>query len=127
MKKVIAIIFCLCIILAGCSAKPITLVAGVQGQYGEPFTINAGTEFEENYYIYRIPAGTYTVKNVGEYLNQFNVVGETVHITDAGWEELSDIYYVKALKAGESDTVTIEDGQVIEIHEPGKFELTPKK
>lgn len=106
------------------AVKTIKLVAGEKGQYGEPFTINKGTEFEENYFVYRVPAGTYLVTNVGKYMGQFDVMGDTVYITDAGWEELSDVYYVKALKAGESDTVTIEDGQIIEIHEPSQFELT---
>ena len=127
MKRTIALLLCLCLLLVGCGAKKtetISLVAGVQGQYGEPFTINKGTEFEENYFIYRVPAGTYTVTNVGEYISQFNVYGETVYTTDDGWEELSDVYYVKALKPGEADTVTIEDGQIIEIHEPGEFDLS---
>lgn len=127
MKRTIALLLCLCLLLVGCGAKKtetISLVAGVQGQYGEPFTINKGTEFEENYFIYRVPAGTYTVTNVGEYISQFNVYGETVYTTDDGWEELSDVYYVEALKPGEADTVTIEDGQIIEIHEPGEFDLS---
>lgn len=127
MKRITALLLCLCLLLAGCGSKKsetISLVAGVQGQYGELFTINKGTEFEENYFIYRVPAGTYTVKNAGKYLNQFTVCGDTVYTTDAGWEELSDVYYVKALKPGETDTVTIEDGQIIEIHEPGEYELT---
>lgn len=130
MKRIGVLLLCLCLLLAGCGAKKvetISLVAGVQGQYGEPFTINKGTEFEENYFIYRVPAGAYTVTNVGKYLNQFTVLGETVYTTDAGWEELSDVYYAKALKPGESDTVTIEDGQIIEIHEPGEFELEKVK
>lgn len=127
MKRFGALLLCLFLLLAGCGSKKvetISLVAGVQGQYGEPFTINKGTDFEENYFIYRVPTGTYTVTNVGKYLNQFNVCGETVYTTDDGWEELSDVYYVKALKPGESDTVKIEDGQIIEIHEPGEFELS---
>lgn len=105
--------------------EPLTfdLIAGEAGEYGELFTINKDTEFEETYYIYRIPTGTYTVTNIGEYMNQFNVYGETVYVTEYGWEELSDVYYVKALDVGESDTFTFEDGQIIEIHEPGKFTL----
>lgn len=99
------------------------LIAGEAGEYGELFTINKDTEFEETYYIYRIPSGTYTVTNSGEYMNQFNVCGDTVYVTDEGWEELSDIIYVKVLDVGESDTFTIEDGQVVEIHEPGQFLL----
>lgn len=103
------------------------LIAGEQGEYGELFTINKDTEFEETYYIYRIPAGTYTVTNIGEYMNQFNVYGETVYVTEEGWEELSDVFYVKLLDVGKSDTFTIEDGQIIEIHEPGKFLLEEVK
>lgn len=99
------------------------LIAGEPGEYGELFTINKDTEFEETYYIFRIPAGTYTVTNIGEYMDQFNVYGDTIHVTDAGWEEFSDIFYVKVLDVGKSDTFTIEEGQIIEIHEPGKFLL----
>lgn len=105
------------------SALSIELVAGEPGEYGELFTINKDTEFEETYYIYRIPSGNYKVTNTGEYMNQFNVYGDTVYVTDAGWEELSDVVYVKSLDVGESDTFTIEDGQIVEIHEPGRFLL----
>lgn len=105
-------------------ALTITLIAGEQGEYGEMFTINADTEFEENYYIYRVPAGTYTVTLTGKYMDQFNVYGETVYVTEDGWEELSDVFYVKLFQPGESDTVTIEDGQIIEIHGNGIWELT---
>lgn len=105
-------------------AESIILIAGEQGEYGEMFTINADTEFEENYYIYRVPAGTYTVTLTGKYMDQFNVYGETVYVTEDGWEELSDVFYVKLFQPGESDTVTIEDGQIIEIHGNGIWELT---
>lgn len=103
-------------------AKIIELVAGEPGEYGELFTFNEGTEFEETYYIYHIPAGTYTVTNAGEYMNQFSVYSDEVHVVD-GWEEFAETYYVKVLDVGESDTFTIEDGQCIEIHEPGRFQL----
>ena len=105
------------------AAESFELIAGEPGEYGELFTINKDTEFEETYYIYRIPAGSYTVTNSGEYMDQFNVMGETVTVTEEGYEEFSDVVYVKALAAGESDTFTIADGQIIEIHEPGRFLL----
>lgn len=101
----------------------IELVAGEPGDYGELFTINKGTEFEETYYIYHIPAGTYTVTNAGEYMSQFNVYSDEIVVNDAGWEEVAEVFYIKVLKPGESDTFTIEDGQFIEIHEPAKFTL----
>lgn len=99
------------------------LIAGEAGEYGELFTINKDTEFEETYYIYRIPVGAYIVTNSGEYMNQFSVYGDTVYVTDAGREELSDVVYVKTLDVGESDTFTFEENQIIEINEPGKFTL----
>lgn len=101
----------------------IELIAGEPGEYGELFTINKDTEFEETYYIYRIPSGTYTVTNSGEYMNQFNVYSGEVHVTEDGWEEFTEAIYVKALDVGQSDTFTITDGQCIEIHEPAKFTI----
>lgn len=103
------------------------LVAGEQGEYGELFTINKDTEFEETYYIYHIPAGTYTVTNIGEYRTQFNVCCDGIRVTEEGWEEPSDVPYVKALDVGETDIFTIEDGQYIEIHEPTKLDFVMNK
>ena len=97
----------------------IELIAGELGEYGEIRTFNEGTECEETQYIYHIPAGTYTVTNVGEYMNQFNVYSDEVHIVD-GWEEPADGFAI-LLDVGESSTFTIEDNQYIEIHPPGKF------
>lgn len=109
--------------------QPLTfeLVAGEPGEYGELFTINKDTEFEETYYIYHIPAGTYTVTNIGEYMNQFNVYSDEYVINEDGWEEIAEAYYVKVLNPGESDTFTIEEGQHIEIVEPGKYLLEKTK
>lgn len=101
----------------------IVLTADEQGEYGEIMELNKGTEFEEVYYVYRVPAGTYTVTNIGEYMDQFNVYGDTPTKNEDGWEELPDVGCVKLLDVGTSDTVTIEDGYIIEIHSPAKFEL----
>lgn len=105
------------------SANAITIVAGEQGDYGELLTLNAGTEFEENYFVYRLPAGTYKATNVGAYMDQISVYGETVYTTAEGWEELSDTGDIKVLDPNASDTITIAEGQIIEIHEPGKWML----
>ena len=101
----------------------IELIAGEAGEYGELFSINKDTEFEETYYIYHIPAGTYTVTNTGEYMSQFNVYSDEIVVNDSGWEEVAESFYVEVLDVGESDTFTIEDGQFIEIHDPAKFTL----
>lgn len=99
------------------------LIAGEQGEYGELITVNKDTEFEEVFYIYHIPAGTYTVTNIGEYMNQFNVYSNEYVVNEDGWEEISEAYYVKVLNPGESDTFTIEEGQHVDICEPGKYLL----
>ena len=101
-------------------ALTIELIPGEPGEYGEILTLNEGTEGEESQYVYRIPAGTYTVTNTGEYMNQFNVYSDEVIVTEYGWEEPADGFAI-LLDVGESDTFTIEDGQYIEIHPPGKF------
>lgn len=97
------------------------LVAGEAGEYGEMFAMNKDTEFEENYYIYRIPAGTYTVTNSGEYMAQLSVYGNEIVVSDAGWEEPATVHYVKVLDVGASDTVTIPEDCFIEIHDPARF------
>ena len=101
----------------------IELIAGQPNEYSSLFTINKGTEFEETYYVYRVPAGTYTVTNSGQYMSQIGVYSDEIHVTDEGWEEPTTIYYTKLLDVGESDTFTFGIGQYIEIHEPSQFSL----
>lgn len=101
----------------------ITIVAGEKGAYGEEITMNEGTEFEETYFVYRVPAGTYTAANIGEHMDQLSIYGDAVCTTEEGWEELSDVGGVLLLEAGEAGEVSIAEGQIIEIHEPGKWTL----
>ena len=54
------------------------LVAGEQGEYGKMITYNKGTEFEENFYAFYVPVGTYTVTNVGKYMSQLNVYSDEI-------------------------------------------------
>ena len=104
-------------------SKVIVLVAGEQGDYGELITLNAGTEFEETYYVYRLPAGTYKVKNTGNYTGQFNVYGDTPE-KEGEWEVLPMVGIEPILlDVGAESTVTISEHQVIEIHEPDIFQL----
>lgn len=99
------------------------LVAGEQGEYGQMITYNKGTEFEENFYAYYVPAGKYTVTNVGDYMSQFNVYSDEIVVNDAGWEEVAEAYFVKLIDVDKNETVTIEEGQHIEIAEPAHFKL----
>lgn len=101
----------------------ITLTAGEAGEYGQLITYNKDTEFEETFYAYYVPAGTYTVTNIGEYMGQINVYSDETVITEAGWEEAKSTGAVKSIDVGESDTITVEAGQHIEIIEPDVFEL----
>ena len=100
-----------------------TLIAGEAGQYGKMISYNTGTEFEENFYAYYIPAGTYTVTNKGKYKSQVNVYSNSKHITSAGWEEPVEIFDVKLIDINQSDTITVGEGQHIEIAEPSVFEF----
>ena len=100
------------------------LVAGEAGEYGELFTINKDTEFEETYYIYHIPNGTYTVTNTGEYMSQITVYSDEIAVNDAGWEEPAEVFFSNTLDVGKSDTVTVVDGSFVEIQEPAKFTFT---
>lgn len=103
--------------------EPIVLIAGEEGEYGELYTVNKDTEFEEIYYVYTVPTGSYTVTNTGEYMAQFSVYSYELVVNSSGWEEPAEIFFASPLDVGASETVTIEEGQIIEIHEPAIFTL----
>ena len=100
-----------------------TITAGKTGEYGKLITYHEGTEFEETLYAYYVPAGTYTVTNIGEYGSQITVCSDETVITDTGWEESVDIGDVELMGVGDSYTLTVEEGYHIEIIEPAVFEL----
>lgn len=107
------------------SKNTVILVAGQPNEYAEVLTLNKGTEFEETQYVYYLPAGTYTVKNVNEkYPAQINVYSRETHINEAGWEEPSETIFAKLLQVGESVEVGIKEDEYIEIHEPDILEMT---
>lgn len=99
------------------------LVAGQQGDYGKMITYNKGTEFEENFYAFYIPAGTYKVTNVGEYMSQLNVYPNEIVKTENGWEGHADGGFAKLLDINCSAIVTIAEDQHIEIAEPSRFQF----
>ena len=101
-----------------------TLTAGEAGEYGRTITYNEGTEFEDTFYAYYVPAGTYTVTNKGKYMSQINVYSDDKVTTEEGWEEPATVGAVKLLDVGKSETITVENGQHIEIDEPSVFEFT---
>ena len=99
------------------------LKAGEKGEYGQKVTFNKDTELEETYFVYYIPLGTYTVTNIGQYMGQVNIYSTETVITDEGWEEPAEVFGAYLLDVGESATITIEEGQYIEIHEPDNFKF----
>lgn len=99
------------------------LIAGQQGEYGKMITYNKGTEFEENFYAFYIPAGTYIVTNTGKYMSQLNVYSDEIAKNDAGWEEPAETYFANLVDVNSSVTVTIKEGQHIEIAEPSNFKF----
>lgn len=107
------------------AAPAIELVAGEQGEYGQELVLNAGTEFEEHNIVYYLPAGDYSVKNVGDYRTQVSVY-EGVQTNEDGWEEPANTGDVLLLDAGQTGDLNVPDGWYIEIHEPTHIELTPK-
>lgn len=99
------------------------LIAGEQGEYGQMITYNKGTELEENFYAYYVPAATYTITNIGEYPCQINIYSNETHKTEEGWEEPAETFFVKLLDVDVSENITIENGQHIEITENSKIKF----
>lgn len=94
------------------------LVAGEQGDYGKMITYNKGTEFEENFFAYYVPYGTYKITNIGDYMTQVNVYSDEIVVNDAGWEETADAGGVKLIDVNASEEMTVPEGYHIEISEP---------
>ncbi|TCL44462.1 hypothetical protein [Harryflintia acetispora] len=106
------------------SSEPILtfeLVAGEAGEYGKLVTYNKGTEFEKTFYAYYVPASVYTVTNVGEYMGQICIYSGETYITEEGWEEPAESFGVELLDVDETTTITVKDGQYIEIQAPDEF------
>ena len=102
----------------------IELIAGEQGEYGQFITMSEGTDLEENFYDYYVPAGTYMVTNKGDYMNQINVYEGFAKNKDTGYDEYTNSGDFKLLNSGETATIEVPDGWFIEIHEPAHFSLT---
>ena len=99
------------------------LVAGELGEYGSMITLNKGNSAANTRCVYHIPAGTYKVTNIGRYMDQIGVYSDETHITEEGWEEPAESFYVKLLDVNASDTFSIQEGQYVYIAEPGRFKF----
>lgn len=101
------------------------ITEGEKGDYGFELTLNKGTEFEETKYYYHIPAGEYTITNVGSNRVQVSVLSDEIIKNDAGWEEFAEGFDCVAFNANETGIIHVADNQCVEITEGGeiKFEL----
>lgn len=84
-------------------------------------TLNKGTDAELTRTIYKIPAGTYLVKNIdSKYMDQINVYSYETRITDEGYEEQAD-GFSKLIDAGKSEVITIPENYYVYISNPANL------
>lgn len=102
----------------------IELIAGEQGEYGTLITMSEGTDMEESFYVYYVPAGTYTVTNEGEYMTQVNVYEGFARNNETGYDEYTATGDIKLIDSGETATIEVPEGWFIEIQEPTHISLT---
>lgn len=102
----------------------IELIAGEQGEYGKEITMSEGTDMEESFYVYYIPAGTYTVTNEGDFMTQVNVYEGFAKNEESGYDEYTSTGDILMLDSEQSDTLEVPEGWFIEIQEPTHISLT---
>ena len=84
-------------------------------------TLNKGTDAELTRTVYKIPAGTYLVKNIdSKYMDQINVYSYETRITDEGYEEHAD-GFSKQIDAGKSEVITIPENYYVYISNPANL------
>lgn len=102
----------------------IELIAGEQGEYGKMITMSAGTDMEESFYVYYVPAGTYEVTNNGKYMTQVNVYEGFARNEETGYDEYTNTGDIKLIDSGATAAIEVPEGWFIEIHEPAHISLT---
>lgn len=109
------------------SADAITLTFGELGEYGTSEKLEQDGEVLKEYIAYRVPSGTYTVTNKGKNPTQVTVYKDGTSVNEDGNVEqnMSDTRPI-LLDANASDTLTINDGEYIEIYENDVIELVAK-
>ena len=99
----------------------IVLIAGQKGEYGKMITYNEGTEFEENFYAYYVPAGIYEITNIGKYTTQVNVYSNETVFEDG--VEYPATAASKRLELSNTVVMTVGADDHIEIIEPTEIAL----
>lgn len=106
------------------SADAIVLKEGELGEYGTAEKLEQDGEVLKEYIAYRVPSGTYTITNKGANRTQITVYKDGTNVNEDGNVEqnMSDTKPL-LLDANASDTLTINDGEYIEIYENDVIEL----
>lgn len=92
------------------------------GEYGKAMTLNAGTDMENKFIGYFLPAGTYTVSVFIGSTAQISVYKNQTQNVD-GWEEflLGDSAPIVLLSDKDKKTITVSDGEFVKISGSGVF------
>ena len=88
--------------------------------------MSEGTDFEEHLVVYYVPAGKYTVKNLGDYRTQVNVYEGFAKNSETGYDEYTNTGDIIVLEVNGEGEIEVPDGWYIEIHEPTHISLTTK-
>ena len=94
----------------------IEITDGKIGEYGKEITMSAGTDLEEILIVYYVPAGKYTVRNLGEYPVGINVYEGFEKNEETGYDEYTDAKDTVRLEVNGEDEIEVPEGWFIEIH-----------
>ena len=125
-------------IIAGSTSKTerkiYNLEGEVLGEYGKEIVLNANTDAPAKKYLYKIPAGTYTVTTDNTKITAFYIVKDTITTEDSAYPEIlnyvSEQYSLtnsSLQKNAEKEvTITINDDESINIIGKDKLKLVKK-
>jgi hypothetical protein len=94
----------------------IEIIDGEKGKYGKEIIMSAGTDMEEQFVVYYVPAGSYTVKNLGEERSQVSVYEGFKKNEETGYDEYTNTGDIVVLDANCEGEIDVPDGWFIEIH-----------
>lgn len=101
-------------------ASPIELIAGQEGEYGKLLKMN-----DEEFFVYYLPSGKYSVENIGEYMTQVTVYESVAKNEESGLDEYTDSLNPILLDVEEVKEIEIPEGWFIEIQDPTHISLLP--
>lgn len=102
------------------------IVAGQANEYSKEVVMSEGTDLEEKLIVYYVPAGDYSVENLGDYATQVTVYEGFALNKDTGYDEYTNTGDVVLINKGESKDINVPDGWYIEVAEPTHIKLTQK-